>query len=224
MSTKNKAAGTQFTQKGVVQGVSIVDDSGNPYDSVVDGDGVRRLAVDANVTIGSATINVDLDAATDNVAIRNTSNSNELLINTDGSITTRLKDEAGNAFSVSNPLPIEIVNTLSNPNQFFAEASAEISLASYTTILTYTAISNGTNIKYAEITGGVTCTVRMTLNGTPIRIKRINSSCPNIEFLFTEPRTINNGDVITIECKPDKAVPAFMASSTFFASLQGFTD
>jgi len=113
MSTKNKSSGSQFTPRGVNQGVSLVaHETGLPIDSIVDGGGIRRLAVDANVSIQNAVINVDIDSDTDNIAIRNTADDNELLIETDGSITVRLKDENGSAFSTLNPLPVEIVTAL----------------------------------------------------------------------------------------------------------------
>jgi len=111
MGTKNNSSGSQFTPRGVNQGISLVaHESGLPIDSVVDAGGIRRLAVDSNVTIDNAVVNVDLESDTDNVAIRNTANDNELLIESDGSITIRLKDEAGVAFSAANPLPVQIIS------------------------------------------------------------------------------------------------------------------
>ena len=109
MGTKNTSSGSQHTPRGVNQGISLVaHESGLPIDSTVDGAGKRRLCVDANVTVQNAVINVDLESDTDNVAIRNTSNDNELLIESDGSISIRLKDEVGNPFTLANPLPVEI--------------------------------------------------------------------------------------------------------------------
>jgi len=109
MGTKNNSAGSQHNPRGTTQGITLVaHESGLPIDSIVDVNGKRRLAVDANISIASATINVDLESDTDNVAIRNTSNDNELLIHSDGSISIRLKDESGAAFSTANPLPVEI--------------------------------------------------------------------------------------------------------------------
>lgn len=94
MGTKGPTgAGTQHTSRGIAQGIRLVSGTGNPID-VIDDAGVQRLAVDAQVTVGS--ISVDLDAATgDNVAIRNTTNADELFIQSDGTIGTRLRDGAG---------------------------------------------------------------------------------------------------------------------------------
>ena len=105
MGTKNTSSGSQHTPRGVNQGISLVaHESGLPIDSIVDGGGKRRLCVDANVTVQNAVINVDLDSDTDNVAIRNTNNDNELLIESDGSISIRLNDDNGMPFSIFNPL------------------------------------------------------------------------------------------------------------------------
>lgn len=113
MGTKNKSAGTQITPRGPTQGVTLVDHkTGLPFDSLVDGNQVRRLAVDADINIDSATINVDLDASNDNVAIRNTNNTNELLLHSDGSISVRLNDATGTPFSAGNPLPVSIAGGL----------------------------------------------------------------------------------------------------------------
>ena len=112
MATKNNSSGTQHTPRGVNQGVTLVaHESGRPIDSIVDINGKRRLCVDANVTIGSAVVNVDIDSDTDNIAIRNTVNDDELLIYPDGTIKVRLTDASGTPFSPANPLPVSIQNT-----------------------------------------------------------------------------------------------------------------
>lgn len=242
MSTKNKSSGTQHNPRGATQGVTLVaHENGLPINTVLDNNGVLRLAVDSNTTITDATINVDLDASTDNVAIRNSTNNNELLIQTDGSISVRLRDSSGNAINSSNPLAVEVVTVSgldievsaqdgdnvaisAHPSQIFVEDEVGLQAEVFTDILQFTAVSDGSNIRLVEVTGTVNALVRVTLNGIPIRQKRINAGSPNVDFDFPEPRTISSGDIIRVQGKPDKAVPPFMGGANFFASLQGFID
>lgn len=242
MGTKNLSSGSQHNPRGVNQGITLVaHETGLPIDSVVDGGGVRRLAVDANVSIQNATINVDLQSDTDNVAIRNTANDNELLIQVDGSITTRIVDETGTAFSNSNPLPVEITDTSiavelsalggdsvavsGHQTQITKENEVSVTTnVSYTAILTFIAAVANSNIAFVEITGPVDALIQIKLNTTIIRKGRIHSGERNVRFPFVEPRRIGVGDTITVLVKPEKPIPAFMATAEFFSSLQGFID
>lgn len=244
MGTKNRSSGTQQNPRGAAQGVTLVaHESGLPIDSKVDSNGVRRLAVDSTATIENANITVDLDSESgDSVAIGNTGNSDKLYIHSDGSITIRLKDASGAPFSVSNPLPVQIitsggidVNTRAtggdsiavsgHPSQIFVEDEVDVTTNTYENILTFTAASNGTNISFVEVTGTVNAVVRMTLNGTVIRKLHCTGTQPNLQFPFPEPRTIGSGDIIRVDVKADKAPPAAMpGGANFFASLQGFIE
>mgnify|MGYP001563702434 CR=1 FL=1 len=116
MSTKsNRSAGTQHNLRGIAQGNTLVGPkSGLPIDEVVDGDGVRRLAVDANVSIGSATINVDIDYLDgDSTAIGDPNTSTLLKINTDGSIDANVKVNAtdGDNIAISDGTDTLAVNS-----------------------------------------------------------------------------------------------------------------
>jgi hypothetical protein len=244
VGTKNKSSGTQLNPRGATQGITLVaHESGLPFDSIVDLHGVRRLAVDANVTIGSAIISVDIQSDTDNIAIRNTADNNELYIESDGTINIRLRDESGAAFTDLNPLPVKIASAVDlnvelsakdgdtvavsgHPSQIFPYNSVDIALGGiYTVILTYVAGANDTGIAFAEATGPVEALIRMRLNGVTIRQKRVSASSPNAEFPFFEPRRINIGDTITVEAKLDKNPPGFMVGgATFIASVQGFIE
>lgn len=242
MGTKNKSAGTQFTPRGVVQGINVVaHESGLPVDSIVDGSGVRRLAVDSNINIDSATINVDLDAADDNVAIRNTANTNELFMYPDGTIATRIVDESGAAFSGVNPLPVEIsagnldievsaldgdtIATSGHVTQIFSENSVNVTTnASFTTIMAFTGTISNSNIIFAELTAGVDGCARITINGTEIRRRNLTQGNPTVDFYFYEPRRFGIGDVIRVEFQPRDSIPAFLTAVNVFASLQGFVD
>jgi len=237
-------AGIQHTSKGPTQGVSIVGPNGRPVDVLIDGDGKVRLLVDANVTVENATINVDLDSEDgDNVAIGNLSNSDKLFVHSDGTVSIRLLDEAGAAFSALNPLHTEIVipagglevkleassgDTVAvsgHQTQIYAENEVTINAGgSYTNVLTYVVPFNDTYIAFAEITGPVDSVVRMRLNGVTIRKKHLTAGSPNVEFPFLEPRRLASGQTLTIDVKPDKTPPAFLSGVEFFASIQGFRD
>lgn len=104
MGTKgSRSSGSQYNPKGVVQGTTLVDpNTGKPVDVITDGDGVRRLAVDATFNIGD--IDVDtrpLDAATDNVAIKDPNTNATLKINPDGSVDTNVEIDAAGGDSVA---------------------------------------------------------------------------------------------------------------------------
>lgn len=222
MATKRNQGGLQHSERGVIKGVSLVDaKSGLPIDTLVDDEGKLRLLVSADVDITNATINVDLESDTDNVAIRNTANDNELLIESDGSISVRLLLSNGNDINVTNPLhtlPIGYHNT-----QVFAQNSVLVTTDTFTTVLSRTALANE-KLAFIEVTGSVEAYCRISVNGTPIRAKYINSSNANIEFLFIEHRKLSSGDSIVVEVRADKTPPSFMGGAEFFASLQGYVD
>jgi len=68
----------------VAKRVFLIDTFGNPAAYVKDSEGTYRLAVDANVSIDTANINVDLDANTgDNVAISRHQNPFTALVDVD---------------------------------------------------------------------------------------------------------------------------------------------
>lgn len=93
MGTKGtRSSGSQFNPKGVTQGNTLVDpNTGKPIDVITDGEGVRRLAVDADVNIGDIAVDTrPLDASTDNVGIKDTNTGAKLKINPDGSIDSNV--------------------------------------------------------------------------------------------------------------------------------------
>lgn len=82
----SRSPGTQKTPKGPVQGTSLVDtSSGQPVD-VVTRAGVRRLAVDAEISANIQQVTVDLDYSEDSVEIGDASTGAKLNINPDGTI------------------------------------------------------------------------------------------------------------------------------------------
>jgi len=125
MSTKRNQGGVQFTERGLVKGVSLVSPkTGLPIDTVVDTLGQTRLLVAADINIASATINVDLDAATDSISIKNSISGNELKINANGSLdvnttlshtTSSTKIGDGTDFLAINPDgSINVTGTISS--------------------------------------------------------------------------------------------------------------
>src|SRR4030067_416706 len=111
MSTKsNKSSGTQHNPRGVTQGVTLVDSrTGNPIDTVEDSNGVKRLAVDANVTANISGIEVSLDgtgSGGDNVYLVDNVTGNKLKINPDGSIDTNIEVDAadGDNIAIADPI------------------------------------------------------------------------------------------------------------------------
>lgn len=97
MGTKSKrSSGTQFNPRGITQGNTLVDpNTGLPIDVIEDSDGVRRLAVDATISLDSATINADISYLDgDSTAIGDPNTNATLKINPDGSIDSNVKVDA----------------------------------------------------------------------------------------------------------------------------------
>ena len=105
MCTK-RAAGTQFTNKGVVQGTSLVDPKTGLPITVIDDSGTKRLAVDAKITASIGDIDVELDFNEDSVSIGDSSTGNKLKINADGSIDTNVIIDAvgGDNVALGDPI------------------------------------------------------------------------------------------------------------------------
>lgn len=101
MGTK-RSSGTVHTPKGVNQGNTLIDpNTGQPISVITDNTGKKRLAVDANVTIDNATVDVDLDYTTDSVQIGDPSSGSTLKINPDGSIDSNMEVDAAGGDSIA---------------------------------------------------------------------------------------------------------------------------
>ena len=103
MSTKSpRSPGSQFNAKGVTQGTTLVGErSGLPIDEIVDTNGVRRLAVDAALTLDTVSVNIDdLEPTKDGVYIGDGSGNN-LTINPDGSINSNVEVDAGDGDNIA---------------------------------------------------------------------------------------------------------------------------
>lgn len=106
MSTKsNRSAGTQHTQKGVTQGITLVDPkTGNPVNVILGQDGKYRLAVDANVTANISGVEVSLDGVGpggDNVYLVDNNTGAKFKINPDGSIDVNVELDSTDGDSVA---------------------------------------------------------------------------------------------------------------------------
>lgn len=102
MATKStRSSGTQFTPKGVTQGVTLIDPkSGDPVDTVVDTNGVKRLAVDGNFVAQNVQASVELDYNEDSVQIGDPITGATLKIEPDGSINANVEVDASDGDNI----------------------------------------------------------------------------------------------------------------------------
>lgn len=88
-----------------------------------------RLRVDAEATVVNADIDVALDATEDNVAIADP-DGDFLDIKSDGSITTRIVDEVGSAFTDTNYVPVgQTTHDNLNANANVQQNNTDVSVA-----------------------------------------------------------------------------------------------
>lgn len=102
MGTKGtRSSGTQYNPKGATQGNTLVDpNTGLPVDVVTDSEGIRRIAVDANITAQVPQIEVELDYNEDSVQIGDPNTGATLKINPDGSIDSNMEVDAADGDNV----------------------------------------------------------------------------------------------------------------------------
>lgn len=221
MGTKGtRSAGAQYNPKGVTQGNTLVDpNTGLPVDVITDNDGTRRLAVDAAVTLDSATVNVDLDYTDDSVQIGDPNTSSTLKINPDGSIDSNvfvdsadgdniaIKDSAGDELNINPDGSINVViagsggieNVISSFNAVTSVASATPTLvASYTVPMSKTA-----NMQRIEVSGTNIAAYDIQINTIlQARQRTYFGNSLNLVFdFFTESSKgllLNAGDVIEV--------------------------
>jgi len=106
MSTKSKrSSGTQHNSRGITQGTTLVGSpSGLPIDEVVDGAGIRRLAVDANITAQNITVAVALDGVDpngDSVHLVDATSGNKMKVNLDGSLDVNTEVDAADGDNIA---------------------------------------------------------------------------------------------------------------------------
>lgn len=103
MGTKStRSSGTQHNPRGVTQGNTLVDpNTGLPIDVIQDDQGVKRLAVDANINANVGDINVDLNYEEDSVHIGDPNTDTTLKINPDGSIDANVSVDAAGGDNIA---------------------------------------------------------------------------------------------------------------------------
>ena len=221
MSTKStRSSGTQFNARGITQGTTLVGQkSGLPIDEVVDTNGVRRLAVDAALTLDSVTVDTrELRANTDQVGIGDPETGYTLEIESDGSINANVEvdaadgdniaihDSGGNELNINPDGSINVNITTSNPGtvrSIYNEISS-VATSVLSTIATYTAPSGSNSfLQKIEISGTNIAEYRILINSSVVDKKRTYfGGSLDAEFVFAITGTgldLAVGDVVTIK-------------------------
>lgn len=146
MATKStRSSGTQINARGITQGNTLVGPhSGLPIEEIVDSNGIRRLAVDANVQIDNVQVQVDLDVPDDGVHIGDKDTGYTLTVEPDGSINVNSEIDAadGDNIAISDGTNTLAINPDGSINVNFAASSATIpNIKNIVTILANTEYS-----------------------------------------------------------------------------------
>ena len=212
-TNSNRSSGSQHNSRGVTQGTTLVGPrSGLPIDEIVDGGGVRRLAVDAAVTLESAVVNVDLDVIDDGVHIGDLTTGFTLKIESDGSVNVNTEVDAADGDNIA---------ISAHPNPLFAEFADTISTTSFEEIFSYTSASNSTRLLQIEVTISAPALVRLKIGGIVKRERRISPTERNAVFYFKEHRPLASGTPVTIEAKIDRFFTTKAPYATF-TSMEGY--
>lgn len=212
MGTKgNRSSGTQHNPKGVTQGNTLVDyRTGEPISVTTDSNGLRRLAVDANVTASIGNIDVDLDFNEDSVQIGDPNTGFTLKINTDGSVDANVEIDADDGDNIA---------ISAHPLQIFSQAADTITTANFEEIFTYTSIDNRTRIVSVVSTVSTPSLIRIKINGTIVRQFWTSPTERNAIFHFKENRPLLNGEILTVEAKVDRLI---YSTYETFTSMEGY--
>lgn len=220
MATKsNRSSGTQISSRGVTQGTTLVGPgSGLPIDEVVDSNGKRRLAVDANFTAQNVQAEVDLDVADDGVHIGDPDTGFTLQIEADGSINSNVEvdaadgdniaihDAQGDELAINPDGSINVVLNSSNPGQlltFYNEVTS-VATSILTIIQTFIApVGKNTFLQKVEVSGSNIAEYSIEINSIIQDKKRTYfGSELNLRFVFAETGTgleLAVGDVVTVK-------------------------
>lgn len=220
-TSSNRSAGTQVTKNGVTQGNVLVDPvTGFPIGVIRDNAGVRRLAVDANLSADSITVDTrDLSPTTDQVGIGDKTSGYFLKINPDGSVDANvsiqatsdniaIRDEtSGNKLKVNPDGSINAViggtGGTQNPVSTFNSVTSVASSVS-TTIVTYTVPALKTaNLQRLEVSGTNIAQYDVLINNVlQARRRTYFGSSLNETFDFTAEIDLgfklNSGDIVKI--------------------------
>lgn len=229
MATKSpKSPGSQFTAKGVVQGTALTSPiDGQPVAVIIDGAGVHRLAVDADLTAESIVVDTrDLSYKTDSVTIGDTNTNAILLINPDGSINTNVAVSAatdnigisdqtsGNKLTVNSDGSLNVVvesgvtgTVISYFNQISSVATGTVLLLTYTIPIGVTGF-----LLQLDVSGTNIATYDLLINNIQYSRKRTNYGT-NLETTFKFGDTTTNspsfaaGTIITINVTNPQSYP-----------------
>lgn len=189
MSTKStRSSGTQFNARGVTQGNTVVGPrSGLPIDEVVDTNGVRRLAVDAALTLDSVTVDTrELRPNTDQVGIGDPESGYTLEILSDGSINANVQVDAADGDNIAisdgtntlhiNPdgsINVTVTNGPSGTLKSFYNEVSAVPSGVLTSIGTYTAPAGKTSyLQKIDLSGTNIAEYTLLINATKQAKKR----------------------------------------------------
>lgn len=226
MSTKsNRSSGTQHNARGVNQGNTLVGPkSGLPIDEVVDGAGVRRLAVDAQVTTTIGDVQVQLDGVApdgDSVHIVDNVSGNKMKVNADGSIDSNVEVDATDGDSImvvgtedSTPTGTQHTHKIGPEGDLRVKDEESIGLL--------TAIRDNSDTVESLLTGieNNTDDLETLVTSTNSKLDTIHSDLLDIETkqdTQTAILTEIEEDTDSIEIKLDTA-------NTHLTNLEGYTD
>ena len=229
MATKSRrSSGSQINARGVTQGNTLVDPiTGLPLDVLVDGNGVKRLAVDASLSIANANVSVKLDATTDSVRVTDPTTGANLKVNTNGSLDVNTAISAaggdnialsdGNGLITSTTLAAKRaldVNVIGANNAEFKPLPAGVTETIYgsqtvvgngtQTIVSYTIPSTGTvYLQKCYVSGDSVGKFTIYKNNTIILVVRLSQTTfyQAIDFATTTAfgLSTNAGDVVRID-------------------------
>ena len=161
MATKSKrSSSTQFNARGVTQGNTLVDpNSGLPLDVIADLNGIRRLAVDAAITLANPTIDVKLEASNDSVRLEDPTTGAHVKVNTDGSIDANVAVSAASGDNIALSDGTGLITTTVSGGKRALDVSILSSLSG----------------EFKQVPAGVTATVYGSQSVTSSEVKTVVS-------------------------------------------------
>lgn len=145
----------------------------------------ERLRVDSEVTATIGTVEVDIDYQDDSIAIGDPDNGNILSINSDGSLNVAL-------------------STTSVLTEVYYNEVTSVASNVLTTLLTYTASVNDTQLKRIDYSGENIATYEVQLNAVTIDKQRTYfGNSLNGNFVFDN-LILNSGDTVQVKVVHDR--------------------
>ena len=232
MSTKsNRSAGTQHTQKGVTQGITLVDPkTGNPVNVILGQDGKYRLAVDATVTATVGNIDVNLDGVgpgADNVYLVDNNTGAKFKINSDGSIDVNVEVDAADGDNVAISDGINTASVNANNELLVKDTDVETAVNSVKTEVQSSntkldsLITNTNDIEnLITSTNSLLTTIRDNADQVETLLGNINSNTDTVEALITS----TNALLTQIRDNADTLETLIGTSNTQLTAINANTD